>query len=131
MDNEYLVETHIKPSANTNLVRLGPVEKIMLVLNTLFNSEEQELEATERTTSKDLQTKAELNMVIERGIKDMRLNHKNKVTLQVASEFLPYIDDVMDPVYGYGKYYNYKVFSRDLPLEINFFFYVVIWMKEV
>lgn len=129
-EDEFLVESHIKPSESTNLVNLGIKEKLMMVASTMFKDEEQELNAKERVTTQELKAKAELNVILENAIKEMRAGNHRSVTIQVASEYIPFIDEVMDPIYGLGRYYDYKTYIRDLPLEIHFFFYMKVSIKE-
>ena len=54
---------------------------------------------------------------------------KNSVVISLSSEFLPYIDEVIDPIYGQGRFYEFEIIKRNIPINVKHSFIVKIKKK--
>jgi len=116
----------IKVTDNVNIVKLGVLDQLRLLASRAGNSDEAELDARQKITVEKMRKIAALNYLFNTAIEKMLERGNSSVTLKVSSEFLPYIDEVIDTKRGMGRYYNFRVYKRDLPLTVRHTFVVKI-----
>ena len=125
-----IVSTHIKATENTTVSKLGVFDMIKLLFQKFSNSDEAELNAAEKMSSEQLKARASLRNLFNNAGKEMDKNNADKVTLQLSSKYIPYIDDICDSVHGMGRYYDFEIHKKNLPINVEYKF-VVIMKKRV
>lgn len=115
-----LVETHIKPTENTTLAKLTLFDQIKMLIAHFAKNDAAELDAMEKVSASELKMKASLNKFFEEAGKEMKARNSSSVTLSINSDYLPYLDEVIDPVTGFGRYYVFKVYERQLPFNLSY-----------
>ncbi len=73
--------------------------------------------------------KASLIQLIDRATLPLTKGDKSSVTLLVSSRYLPYIDEIIDPKYGKGQFFNFYVQKKDLPSGVEYKFLLKISKK--
>lgn len=129
MLNGELVETHIKPTENTTLAKLTVFDQIKMLIAHFAKNDAGELDAREKVSAAELTKKAALSKFIETAGQEMQRNGNKSATLSINSEFLPYLDDVIDPIKGYGRYYVFKVYKQQLPYNLSYGLIVQMYKK--
>lgn len=124
-----IVSRHIKVTEDTTLAKLGVFDQIKLLIARFSNNDVAELDAAEKLSGAAARMKASLLKLIKTAAKGMQDGSMQSATLQVSSKYLPYIDDVIDPVRGEGRYYDFEVYKKDLPADVEYKFLLVIKKK--
>lgn len=128
IDGEY-VGSRIKPTENTALVKLSVIDQFKLILSKIANNDVAELDANEKLSVNALRMKASLTNLFQTAISKIETGEKNSCMLEVSSEYIPFLDDVIDPEYGLGRFYNFTVYKKDLPITVKFKFLIKIERK--
>ena len=115
---------NIKPSS------LGVMDQIRLMFSKISNDDVAELDTQEKLSVSRLKKLAALSRFIDTATKRLNDLHESCVTVQLASEFLPFIDEVIDPVRGKGRFYDFEVIKPDIPIEVKHQFIVRIRKKK-
>lgn len=116
----------VKLTDNINATQLTVTDQVRLLLAKVSNNDEAELDARTKLNAEHMKKIAALNRLFDTAIEKMQNCGKSQVTLDVSSEFLPYIDEVVDEKHGKGRYYDITVYKKDLPSTIKHLFLVVI-----
>ena len=130
VDDSKIISRRVKMTENTSLVRLGIFDQLKLILAQFTSSESKELDALEKVSTLEYRKISSLTNFFEESIRRMKDAGKKSVMIRVESEFLPYLDRVIDKRYGMGRYYNFKVFKKDYNIRVKYNFYVEISKKE-
>lgn len=115
-----IVGTHIKATENTTLVKLTVIDQIKMLVNHFTNNDAAELDAREKVSASELKMKASLNLLLNNAGKEMKERGSKSVTIAVSSAYLPYLDEAIDKNTGLGRYYNFKVYKKELPFNVNY-----------
>ena len=124
-----VVSTHIKATENTTLAKLGFIDQFKLLIHRFSNDDVAELDAAEKLSSVALRMRASLQKLFIEAAKGLESGEHQSVTLQVSSKYLPYMDDVIHPTKGLGRYYDFEVFKKDLPPNVDYMFVIKIKRK--
>lgn len=124
-----VVSTHIKATENTTLAKLGFIDQFKLLIHKFSNDDVAELDAAEKLSSVALRMRASLQKLFIEAAKGLESGEHQSVTLQVSSKYLPYMDDVIHPIKGLGRYYDFEVFKKDLPPNVDYMFVIKIKRK--
>lgn len=124
-----IVSTHIKATEDTTLAKLSFIDQFKLLLTKFSNNDEAELHAAEKMSAVSLRMRASLKKLFTEATKPIEEGKRTSVTLQVSSKYIPYIDDVIDPIRGMGRYYEFEVRKKDLPVNVEYMFIVRIQRK--
>ena len=124
-----VVSTHIKATENTTLAKLNVFDQLKLLISRFSNDDVAELDAAEKLSAVALKMKASLERLFLTACEGIKSGEHESVTLQVSSKYLPYIDDVIDPIHGMGRYYDFHITKKDLPLNVDYMFIVKIKKK--
>lgn len=119
----------IEITDKVKLSSLSIPDQIRLILSSLSNRDEAELDVAEKLTAGKLRKMASLRDLLDKAIDQMEARGKNSVTIKVSSTYLAYIDKMVDSKTGYGQFYNIDVMKRDVPFSIKHYFYVKISKK--
>lgn len=119
----------IKMSDNIKLAALSIPDQIRLIFAKLSNDDVAELDSMERLSSDKLKKIAALTRLFETAISKFQEIGEDSVTLEVSSEFLPFIDEVINEKDGLGKFYKFDVYKRNISIAIPHKFIVVISKK--
>ena len=95
----------------------------------LSNDDVAELDINEKLTINRIQKIAALDTFINKALRRMQDMGKNSVVISLSSEFLPYIDEVIDPIYGQGRFYEFEIIKRNIPINVKHSFIVKIKKK--
>lgn len=128
MDGE-VVNKRVKATENTTLAKLSFFDQINLLIARLNNDETAELKANQRVSQQSLTMQASLENLFRNATKEFDTGKHNSVTLSVSSKFIPYLDDVIDSKHGMGRYYDFEIIKRDLPVNVEYMFTVKIKRK--
>mgnify|MGYP007069833876 CR=1 FL=1 len=124
-----LISTHIKPTENTTLAKLRPVDQIKMLISNFSNNDVAELNASEKLSQSTLKMRASLQKLMNTATQKLEDGEHESVTMQVSSKYLPYIDAVIDKTYGLGRYYDFEVVKGTLPPTVTYMFVVKIKRK--
>ena len=124
-----IVSTHIKVTENTTVAKMGVLDQIKLLLRKLSNDDAAELNAVQKLSASELKIKASLMRLFETAVEGFDSGEHTSVTLSVASRYIPYLDEVIDPTYGMGRFYDFTVHKKDLPATVDYKFIVEIRKK--
>ena len=130
MDNGKEVYRSIKVTDNTKTASLSLMDQIRLIFAKMSNDSSAELDVNERVSVERLKKLAGLTDFLQKAIKNMQRHGENSVTVQLYSEFLPYLDDVIGDKKGLGQFYDFNVEKRDLPISVKHFVIVRISKKQ-
>ncbi|MCI9050713.1 MAG: hypothetical protein HFI05_02125 [Lachnospiraceae bacterium] len=119
----------VKLSDNINPVSLSIVDQVRLMFAKLSNDDVAELDINEKLTINRIQKIAALDTFINKALRRMQDMGKNSVVISLSSEFLPYIDEVIDPIYGQGRFYEFEIIKRNIPINVKHSFIVKIKKK--
>lgn len=103
---------------------LGVFDQIKLIVKSFTNNDEVELETESKLSKAKLRKLAALRDFMDRAIAEMQKHGEHMVTLKVSNEFLPYVDEVIDEKYGYGRFYDIKI-SKGQKLSVASKFFVM------
>lgn len=129
MLNGEVVNSHIKVTEDTTVAKLSVFDQLKLLINKFNNDDVAELKAQEALSSIALTHKASLQRLFLGATKDFENGKHNSVTVSVSSEYIPYLDEVIDPKYGLGRYFDFVVHKHELPPSIKYKFLVEIRRK--
>lgn len=124
-----IVSRHLKVTEDTTLAKLTVFDQLKLLISKFSNNDVAELDAAEKLSGASARMKASLLKLIKTATEGMHEGTNQSVTLQVSSKYLPYIDEVIDPIRGEGRYYDFQVFKKDLPADVEYKFMVIIRRK--
>lgn len=119
----------VKLTDDINAAELSVVDQIRLLLAKVSNADEAELDAQTKLSREKLRRVSALNRLLTTAIEKMQSKGESSVTIGVSSEFLPYIDEVVDDKFGLGRFYEIRVYKKDLPSTVKHLFTVVIKTK--
>jgi hypothetical protein len=72
---------------------------------------------------------ASLTKLLRTAAQQLESGEHDSVTLSVSSKYIPYLDEVIHPVRGLGRYYTFEIFKQDLPINVDYMFIVKIRRK--
>lgn len=124
-----VVGRRIKPTESTTVAKLSVGDQLRLLISKLNNDDVAELEASEKVSAIELSMKSSLQKLFSTAAKCIDSGENESVTLKVSSKYIPYLDDVIDKRRGMGRFYNFEVTKKDLPVNIDFTFIVKIERK--
>lgn len=124
-----IVSRRIKVTEDTTLAKLGVFDQIKLLISKFNNNDVAELDAAEKLSGAAARMKASLIKLINTATEDLHDGTRQSVTMQVSSKYLPYLDDVIDPVRGEGRYYSFEVHKKDLPVTVEYKFLLIVKRK--
>lgn len=124
-----IISTHIKVTENTTVAKMSIIDQIKLLLRRFGNDDAAELNAAEKLSAVELRVKASLIRLFENAVEGFKDGKHSSVTLSVSSRYLPYLDEITDPVYGMGRYYDFVIHKKDLPPSVDYKFIVEIKRK--
>lgn len=128
VEKEFITKA-IKPDENTTLAKLSLTDMIRLLFSKISNNDVAELDANEKLSASYLKNVASLSKFIDRATERIINGTEKSVTVQLSSEYLPFIDEVIDPINGKGRYFNFEVYKKDLPQSVKHKFIVKISKK--
>lgn len=128
VEKEFITKA-IKPDENTTLAKLSLTDMIRLLFSKISNNDVAELDANEKLSASYLKNVASLSKFIDKATERVINGTEKSVTVQLSSEYLPFIDEVIDPVNGKGRYFNFEVYKKDLPQSVKHKFIVKISKK--
>lgn len=120
----------VKLTDNVNAAELGFIDQLRLLVAKVANKDEAELDAKLKLSMAELSKKAALEKLFDTALERMHELGEKRVTIGVSSEFLPYIDEVIDPVSGRGRFYDFEVYRKNLPITVRHKLTVVINTKN-
>ena len=124
-----IVNTHIKATESTTIAKLSVLYQIKLLISKFNNNDVAELDAAEKLSSIFLRMKASLQKLLKEAASVIDSGQHESVTLQVSSKYIPYLDEVISPTRGLGRFYKFEVFKKDLPANIDYMFKISIRKK--
>lgn len=129
VEKEFITKA-IKPDENTTLAKLSLTDMIRLLLfSKISNNDVAELDANEKLSASYLKNVASLSKFIDKATERIVNGTEKSVTVQLSSEYLPFIDEVTDPINGKGRYFNFEIYKKDLPQSVKHKFIVKISKK--
>ena len=126
MFEKEFVTKSIKPDDNTTLAKLSVADMIRLLFSKLSNNDVAELDANEKLSKDYLKHVASLSRFIDRATEKLVDGREESVTVRLSSEYLPYLDEVINPNTGKGRFFNFDVHKKDLPTGVKHTFIVKI-----
>ena len=127
--NGDIVSRRIKATESTTLAKLSMMDQLKMLIHKFNNNDVAELDAAEKVSRSSLRMRAALQRLFLTAVEGLDEGAHESVTLQVSSKFIPYLDAVIDKERGMGRYYDFKVIKRDLPINVEFMFMVTITRK--
>lgn len=124
-----VVNIAIKATEHTTLAKLSVWDQFKLALKKFSNEDVAELDAAEKLSGVTLRMQASLQRLFTTAAEGLKDGQHQSVTLQVSSKYIPYLDDVIDPEKGMGRYYDFNMVTRDLPINVDYMFVVTISKK--
>lgn len=124
-----VVSIRIKPTESTTLAKLSFFDQFKLLIHKFNNEDVAELDAAEKLSAVALRMQASLQKLFTTAVKGLEENEHDSVTLQVSSKYIPYLDAVIDPVRGMGRYYDFDITTKDLPINVDYMFIVKIFKR--
>lgn len=124
-----VVNVAIKATEHTTLAKLSFTDQFKLLLRKFSNDDVAELDAAEKLSAVQLRMQASLRRLFTTATEGLKDGKHQSVTLQVSSKYKPYLDDVIDVKRGLGRYYDFDVMDKDLPVNVDYMFIVKIKKK--
>lgn len=124
-----VVNIAIKATEHTTLAKLSFTDQFKLLLRKFSNDDVAELDAAEKLSAVQLRMQASLQRLFTTAAQGLKDGKHRSVTLQVSSKYKPYLEDVIDKDKGLGRYYDFEVLDKDLPVNIDYMFIVKIIKK--
>lgn len=124
-----IVSSHIKATESTTLAKLSFIDQIKLLLHKFNNDDAAELDAAEKLSSVQLRMQASLMKLLKTAAEGLESGEHKTVTLSVSSKYIPYLDEVIHPVRGLGRYYDFDIIKQDLPINVDYMFIIKIKRK--
>lgn len=109
--------------------KLGILDQLRLIAANFSNNDVAELDTNEKLAGDKLKKVASLSRFIDRTTERMQELKQNSATVKLSSEYLPYIDEVFNDKDGYGRYYDFRVIKKDIPINVRHTFIVKISKK--
>lgn len=109
--------------------KLGILDQIRLITANLSNNDIAELDAMEKLSVDRLRKISSLSIFIEKTTDKMKKLGEKSATVKLSSEYLPYLDEVIDKKSGFGRYYEFNVMKKDIPLSVRHTFIMKISKK--
>lgn len=120
----------VKLTDNINPAELTVADQVRLLFSKISNNDEAELDASTKLSAANLRKVSALGKLLDKAAEKMQELGEPSVTIGVSSEFLPYIDEVVDKEHGKGRYYDIAVYKKDLPITVSHKFIVRISKKR-
>lgn len=124
-----VVNVAIKATEHTTLAKLSLIDQFKLLLKKFSNEDVAELDAAEKLSGVTLRMQASLQRLFTTAAEGLKDGQHESVTLQVSSKYIPYMDEVIHPEHGLGRYYDFETFIKDLPINVDYMFVVKIRKK--
>lgn len=117
---------------NVSLTSLSPLDTMRLIMTKLTHDDAAELDNAEKISAERLKKVGSLTKLFEKATTKMNSLRKRSVTLQIASSYLPYIDEVADKKSGLGQFYDFE-YNKDtgIPQSVPHFFLCTVRTKSV
>lgn len=123
------VYRHVKLTDNIKTTSLSIMDQLRLMFSKLSNDDVAELNTNEKLTSEKMRKVAALTDFLDKVTDRLSNTNQPSVTVSVASEFLPYIDEVINDVSGKGRFYDFEVMKKNIPIDVKHQFIVKIKKK--
>lgn len=116
---------------NVTLTSLSPIDTLRLIMTKLTHDDSAELDNAEKLSAERLKKVGSLTKLFERATTKMNNLRKKSVTLQIASSYLPYIDEVTNQKTGLGQFYDFN-YNKDtgIPVSVPHFFICEVRVKN-
>lgn len=124
--------TTIKVTEKTRTTHLPVIDQIKLLLGKVSNDETAKLEASEKVSRANLEMQSALSNLVNEVTSKMRELGKTSATVSISSRFKPYFEDVLSTEYGKGRFYDFEIIDKDIPVEgVDYYLIMKIREKEV
>jgi hypothetical protein len=123
------IYTTIKVTDKTQTQKLPFMEQLKLLLGKVSSDENIKLEASEKISKANLEMQSALSNLIDNVTSRMKELGENSATVSVSSRFKPYFDDVLSPKSGKGRFYDFKVIDKEMPV-IGVDYFLTLKIKE-
>lgn len=110
----------IEVTDETPVQKLSILEQLRLLIRRLSNDDKEQLKADDAETLYSLQLKANLLEFLNKSTEKIRKGEERVVTVQIASKFLPVLDDVLESP-TIAAYYTTTVSKPDIEFDIDYF----------
>ena len=125
------IYTTIKVTSKTKTSNLPVIDQIKLLLGKVSNDETIKLETSEKLSKANLEMRSSLSNLINSVTARMRELGEKSVTVSISSRFKPYFDDILSPINGKGRFYNFTIIDKEIPIEgADYFLTMIIREKE-
>ena len=119
----------VKLTDNVKATELSTLDKIRLLLSKVGNDAEMELDTAEKLSADTLRKQAALSQFLDKAIDNMIKRDYESVTVKIPSDFKPYLNAVINPVDGKGRYYDFKVTDPRNTMDIKYNIIIRIYRK--
>lgn len=124
--------TTVKVTEKTNTQKLPIIDQLRLLLGKMSDDETTRLEANEALSRKTLEMQSSLSNLINNVTAKMRELGETSVTISLSSRFKPYLNDVISPINGKGRFYDFEIIDKEVPvIGADYFLIMKIKEKEV
>ena len=122
----------IKVTDKTKTSNLPVMDQIRLLFGMVSNDETAQMEASEKISRANLEVQSAFSSFIDKVTNKMHELHETSVTVAVSSRFKPYFESILSEETGKGRFYNFEVENKDIPVEgADYYLIVRISEKEV
>jgi len=129
MFDEKPLYTTIEVTEKTQTQKLPIIDQLRLLLGKISNDETIKLEASEKLSRANLEMQSALSNLINSVTARMKELGKKSVTISLSSRFKPYIKDVCSPINGKGRFYDFEIKDKDVPV-IGADYFIIMTIRE-
>jgi hypothetical protein len=116
----------VEVTDDVQTAKLSIIDQIRLIISNISNDDVAELDAQEKISADKLRKVAALSQFLDKTIERMQELGEDYATVKMSSVFLPYIDEVVNDKDGYGRYYDFDIKKKDIPMNVKHTFIVQI-----
>lgn len=109
--------TYVEVDDNTPIQKLSVKDQLRVLIQKLTRSDTDELKSEDAVTIEQLTLKANLLDFISRATEPIRQGKHRKVTMSIASQFNPVLQEVLESS-NIVSYYNVEVNRPDIMYDI-------------
>ena len=112
MLNKTEIVRYTKVTDDTDISKLDLTSQIQLLFSRVINNKAIELDASTKQTKNQMMRKASLLQFMKKATMNLDNGKNQSVTVSLSSDFMPYLDSVINNDTGLGRYYSFKILNE-------------------
>lgn len=125
-----VVSRRVKVTEDTTVSRLSLIDQVKLLIAQLSHPETERLRGQAQVLRRQAISRSSTRKALREACDSLSKSDDKFMTISIKSSYLPYLEDIINPVTGLGVAYNFYITDRPEDSTLDYDVYIKIVKKE-